>query len=256
LPKGAVKPSGDVVIKGEETAEPVTTLPVTASVRLRLGDQVVFEGFGLRGRFVGDLLVEQVPGRELVGNGKLGVAEGVYSGLGTDLTIDRGWVNFAGSPLDDPGLDIQATRQATEVVAGVRVTGTAQDPEVELYSRPPRPQSEILSYLLFGKPLDAASSQTHRDQLEQAAAMVGGGMLASEIGRQLGLDQIGLEGSENGPALAVGKYVSPKLFLQYVTGLGSELNRLRIRYDLTEHIQLQTETGDQQAADIFYTFER
>jgi translocation and assembly module TamB len=256
LPKGTVAPSRDVVIKGEESGGAGSALPVTAKVRLRLGDQVVFDGFGLRGRFGGDLLVEQVPGREPVGNGKIGIAEGVYWGLGTELAIDRGWVNFAGSPLDNPGLDIQAIKQGTDVVAGVRVTGIAQDPEVELFSRPARPQSEILSYLLFGKPLTSSGSKESQDQLGQAAAMVGGGMLASEVGRQLGLDQVGIEGSEDGPALAVGKYVSPKLFLQYVTGIGTELNRLRIRYDLTKRIQLQTETGDQQAADIFYTFER
>ena len=48
----------------------------------------------------------------------------------------------------------------------------------------------------------------------------------------------------------------PQVYLQYVSGLRSQINRLRMRYDITKWLQLQTETGDQQAADLFYIFER
>jgi translocation and assembly module TamB len=257
LPKGAVAPSNDVVIKGAEPSGGAATLPVAADVRLRLGDQVLFEGSGLRGRFAGELAVWAEPGREPLGNGKLGIVEGVYSGLGTDLDIERGWVNYASSPLDNPGLDLRAVKRARDVVAGVTVTGTAQDPKVEVFSQPPRPQTEVLSYLLFGRPLGGGTSQSDQKQLQNAAALAGGGLLAAEVGRQLGLDEFRVEGTEGGgAALSVGQYITPQLYLQYLSGIRSTLNRLRIRYDLTRRIQLQTETGDQQAVDVFYTFER
>jgi translocation and assembly module TamB len=227
-------------------------------VRLRLGDEISFEGFSLRGLLRGDLLVQQAPGRDPVGNGKLGIVDGVYSGLGADLEIERGWVNFASSPLDDPGLDVRAVRRQTEMEAGVQVSGTAREPKVAFFSRPSRPESEIVAYLLFGRPLGATSTSSSEDRkkMQDAAALAGGGMVAAEIGRTLGIADFGVEGSENGPALTVGRYVTPQLYLQYLSGIRSTVNRLRMRYDLTRRIQIQAETGDGQAADIFYTFER
>jgi translocation and assembly module TamB len=256
VPKGAVAPSRDVVVRGEGEEGRGAGVPVAASVRLRLGDQVSFDGIGLRGRFEGDLLVVQTPPRDPIGNGKIGIVSGVYSGLGTDLEVERGSVNYASSPLDNPGLDVKAVKRTQEVVAGVRVTGTAQDPKVQVFSEPPRPQSEVLSYLLFGRPMGGGSG-TDKAQLQNAAALAGGGLLAAEVGRQLGLEEFRLGGAEGGgAALTVGQYVTPQIYLQYVTGIRSALNRLRIRYDITKRIQLQTETGDQQAADVFYIFER
>ena len=64
------------------------------------------------------------------------------------------------------------------------------------------------------------------------------------------------EGGVN-PGLAVGTYIAPKIFLEYESGLGDQANKVRLRYDLTNRIELQTETGGgSQGADIFFTFER
>lgn len=255
LPEGAVAPSADVHIKGEEAPEAGGGSPLTIRVRLRLGDQVRVEAYQLRARLEGSLLVEQQPGRDLVGNGRLGVAEGVYSGLGRDLTIQRGEVNFASSPLDNPGLNVRAETESTDVTAGMMLTGTAKEPKIELYSRPPRPQSEVLSYLLFGKPLSGTSDED-RGTVTDAAGALGSQLLAAQIGRQLGLDEFSVSGTGDKAALTVGQYVTPQVYLQYVSGLRSQINRLRMRYDITKWLQLQTETGDQQAADLFYIFER
>jgi len=135
------------------------------------------------------------------------------------------------------------------------MTGTARKPKIELFSKPPRPQSEVLSYLLFGKPLSGTAKED-RGTVTDAAGALGGQLLASQIGRQLGLDEFSVSGTGDKAALTVGQYVTPQLYLQYVSGLRSQINRLRMRYDLTKWLQVQTETGDQQAADIFYIFER
>ena len=255
LPEGTVAPSADVHIKGQEVPEKGGGLPVAIRVRLRLGDQVRVEAYQLRARLDGNLLVEQLPGKDLVGNGRLGIAEGIYSGLGKDLTIQRGEVNYASSPLDNPGLNVRAETQTTDVTAGMTLTGTAKEPKIELYSKPPRPQSEVLSYLLFGTPLSGTSKED-KATIGDAAGSLGSQLLASQIGRQLGLDEFSVSGTGEKAALTVGQYVTPQLYLQYVSGLRSQINRLRMRYDITKWLQVQTETGDQQAADIFYILER
>jgi translocation and assembly module TamB len=255
LPKGTVAPSADVRIKGKEPPPKGGGAPFAIRVRLRLGDHVRFEGYQLRARFEGNLLVEQQPGKDIVGNGRLGIAEGVYSGLGKDLKIQRGEVNYASSPLDNPGINVRAVTETGEVTAGMIMTGTAKEPKIELFSKPPRPQSEVLSYLLFGKPL-SGTGQEDKSTITDAAGALGGQLLASQIGRQLGLDEFSVTGTGDKAALTVGQYVTPQLYLQYVSGLRSQINRLRIRYEPTKWLQVQTETGDAQGADVFYIFER
>jgi translocation and assembly module TamB len=187
----------------------------------------------------------------------VGVVEGVYTGLGRDLTIERGWLVYASSPLDNPGLDIQAVSKGTEVTAGVRVTGLAREPRLEFFSTPPRPQSDVIGYLVLGRPLDASASEEDRKAVKGAAALAGGRLLAGELSRQLGIDRLGVEdGGDSGPSVAVGQYLSPRLFVEYLSGLQSSVNRLRMRYDVTNRLQFQTETGASQGADLFYTIER
>jgi translocation and assembly module TamB len=55
--------------------------------------------------------------------------------------------------------------------------------------------------------------------------------------------------------LAVGTYIAPKIYMEYESGLGDESNKVKLRYDLSKHIELQTETGESQGADIFFKFE-
>ena len=255
LPKGTVAPSADVRIKGKEPPAKGGGPPITTRVRLRLGDHVRVDAFQLRARLEGNLLVEQQPGKDLVGNGRLGIAEGTYSGLGKDLKIQRGELNYASSPLDNPGLNVRAVTETPEVTAGMIMTGTAREPKIELFSKPPRPQSEVLSYLLFGKPL-SGTAKDDQGTIADAAGALGSQLLASQIGRQLGLDELSVSGTGDKAALTVGQYVTPQLYLQYVSGLRSQVNRLRMRYDITRWLQVQTETGDQQGADLFYIIER
>jgi translocation and assembly module TamB len=255
LPKGTVAPSADVRIKGKESPDKAVGPPITTRVRLRLGDYVRVDAFQLRARLEGNLLVEQQPGKDPVGNGRLGIAEGTYSGLGKDLSIQRGELNYASSPLDNPGLNVRAVTETPEVTAGMIMTGTAREPKIELFSKPPRPQSEVLSYLLFGKPL-SGTGKDDQGTITNAAGALGSQLLASQIGRQLGLDELSVSGTGDKAALTVGQYVTPQLYLQYVSGLRSQINRLRMRYDVTRWLQVQTETGDQQGGDIFYIFER
>jgi len=43
--------------------------------------------------------------------------------------------------------------------------------------------------------------------------------------------------------------------VQYVNELASRETKLRLRYDLTEKLQIQTESGRSQGLDLFYTIE-
>ncbi|MCG7983614.1 MAG: translocation/assembly module TamB domain-containing protein [Candidatus Thiodiazotropha lotti] len=257
LPKGAVSVSSDMVLKQSEQAdEPVQReAPFRAEVRLALGKRVSFDGFGLRGNFKGDLLIIDEPGRPVIGRGRLGIEEGVYKAYGQDLKIERGYALFADSPVDNPGINVRAVREVDDVVAGLRVSGTLKSPKLDLFSTPVMSESDVLSYILTGRPPGESSGQVG---LAAALKASGASDLASELGRRFGLEEFRLDtgSSLEEASFVAGTYLSPRLYVQYINELSSAESKLRMRYDLTDRWQLEAETGRTQAGDFFYTFER
>lgn len=258
----AVKPSDDVVIltEGEEKTEP-ELWRIHTRVRMTAADSIRFIGYGFDGRIGGDLLLIDEPGSVSRARGELHVVPGSsYKAFGQKLQTERGQLNFADSPVDNPNLDIRAARTIGDVVAGVNVRGTAQKPVLTLYSEPPMDQADILSYLTLGHAMNTAGAGEGEALAGAAntAGLVGGNYLAGYIGRQFGLEEarVETEGDTQSPWLIVGKYLSPRLYVRYGVGVYEDAYSVIVRYQLTEHWQVQGEGGRNSGADILYTFER
>ena len=124
-------------------------------------------------------------------------------------------------------------------------------------------QTEQLSWLVLGRPLDQASSG-EAEALNRAVlflGMKGGHALAESIGTGLGLDEVRLETEPTAEgeqaALVLGKYLSPRLYVSYGIGLFQPINTLRLRYTLTRHWQVVTESNaEQTGGDLLFTIER
>ncbi|MFI0378202.1 MAG: translocation/assembly module TamB domain-containing protein, partial [Candidatus Thiodiazotropha sp.] len=140
--------------------------------------------------------------------------------------------------------------------AGMRITGTLKKPNLKLYSTPSMSETDILSYIVTGRPAGESSGKT-AGMLAVIQAS-GASNIASELGRQLGLEELRVEtgSSLEEAALVAGTYLSPRLYLQYVNELATGETKVRMRYDLTERWQLEAETGRTQSGDFFYTFDR
>lgn len=256
---GAVTPSKDVVLVTQGEAPP-PGWQVSNRIKLSLGDKVQFNGFGLKGRLTGALDVTDLPNRVPRARGELAVKDGLYKAYGQELKIEQGRVLYRDSPLDNPALDVRAVRKTGDVTAGVRVLGTAQDPTAELYSNPSLPQADALSYLLLGRPVAGASS-SEGELLFKAASSLGlkgGNLLAESIGNTFGLDEVSVGGGDDldSAALTIGKYLSPRLYVNYSVGLLDAANRVQMRYQLSKRLSVQTETGTATGGDILYTIER
>ncbi|MET0070566.1 MAG: translocation/assembly module TamB domain-containing protein [Candidatus Thiodiazotropha sp.] len=257
LPESAVSGSSDLVVVGdEETEQQQPDTPLYAEIHLSLGKRVSFDGFGLRGKFNGGLMIIDEPGRPVVGRGRLGITDGVYQAYGQDLKIERGYALFADTPVDNPGLDVRAVREIDEVTAGIRITGTMKKPKLKLFSTPSMAESDILSYIVTGRPGGESSGKTAGVLAVMQAT--GAGSVAKELGRQLGLEELRVEtgSSLEEAALVAGTYLSPRLYVQYVNELATSETKIRMRYDLTDRWQLEAETGRTQSGDFFYTFDR
>jgi translocation and assembly module TamB len=246
----AVGASADVVVIDDPPAQKSAArkTPVFADVTVVLGEKVRLQGFGLDAQVAGQLVVREQPGTETVGSGQLRVT-GTYKAYGQDLTIERGSLSFAGTPLNNPSLDIAAFRKIEEenVRAGLLISGTAQSPQLVVTSEPPMQEAEALSYLVTGRPLNAVGS-AETDLMQSAARSLGtaaGNLLARNVGRRLGVDQLGIEKSEalGDSAFTVGEYLSPRLFLSYGVGLFTPGEVLTLRYRIAEALELEASSA-------------
>lgn len=264
LASDVVTVSPDVTIVGANRGSPQPQRwQLGARVHLVLGNKVTFRGFGLEGKLAGDLHLTEEPGRIATGRGQLEIRNGTYRAFGQDLTIAQGRLLFAGGPVDDPGVDVRATRQAgnvsAPVVAGVQVSGTAKNPVLSLFSTPPMSQADTLSYLLTGHALSNASAAEGQLLFSAASSLgfTGGNLLAERIASTFGLQEARIQTGSTlrQSSLVLGKYLSPRLYVKYSVGLAGAFNELRIRYELSKRWALETETGLQGGADLLYTIE-
>ena len=227
LPRGGEKAqaaSSDVIVVDAQTREEeAQKAPVYAEITVNIGEKVELTGFGLQANVTGGLQVRESPGAPTLGSGEVRVA-GKYKAYGQDLTIQRGQLLYAWTPLDNPNLNIEATRTVEDVTAGLRIRGNAQSPELTVYSDPPMSQANALSYLVAGKPIDEIGAGDSEAGAMQSAArslgVAGGGLLAKSLGKRLGVDELAVKDDEmiGGAALTVGQYLSPRLYLSYGVG--------------------------------------
>ena len=252
----AVPVSADAVVVGGAGPEPRRGPRLAADLSVELGDAVAVAGEGFSGRLSGRLGVRARSDGGLLGTGELLIRQGTYTAYGQNLGVDEGRVTFTSSPIDDPGLNIRAYREAQDdVVAGLHIRGTLTQPLVELYSVPAMPQMDALSYLLFGR---KARGEENPDLATSAALSLGLAGSKAVLGR-LGLDRVTIDPgrSVDDAALVLGTYIGPDLFVSYGFGLFRSLHILRLRYDIDRHWSLQAEQSEEETAgDILYSIER
>jgi translocation and assembly module TamB len=259
---GATKASPDVVVVDDKEAqEQVRRTPINATVTVNLSDKTHLVGMGLDGHLRGQLVVSERPGRATTGQGQIQV-DGTYKAYGQNLQIDRGQLLFATTPIDNPGLNIRAIRKINPNATvddgqqvGLNVTGTAKRPVLTVFSQPVMDQSDALSYLVTGKPLNQVKSGegSKVSAAAQALGSAAGNLLAKNIGSRLGIDDIGVSNSDalnGGSAFTVGKYLSPRLYVSYGVGLfdPGQVITLRYHFNARWNFEAQNATDFSRAA--------
>jgi translocation and assembly module TamB len=262
--EGAVTISEDqIIVDAEETRRTQLARPFYARVDLQLGDDVQFDGLGLTGRLGGALEVVEVPTEPVTGSGELRVTSGTYEAYGQALEVRTGRLLFAGGALARPGIDIEAVRRPTEdILVGARVRGTLNRPELSVFSEPPMPRQEQLSYLLLGRPLESTST-SETSALSQAALALGlrgGNFVSDRLNQALGFDEFGIQSQAaeaNSASFVIGKYLTPSLYVSYGVGLFEPVNTLRLRYTISSRWRLVTESSTAASGgDLIYNIER
>lgn len=233
---------------------------VNADIRLLLGDDVWFHGYGVNGPLLGGLRLRQEGRRGLEAHGDVQLGKDArYDAYGQRLEIRRGRLIFAGN-LSQPGLDMEAVREVDNKVVGVRLQGRAHAPEATLFSEPSMSQEEIVSLLVLGRPLDATGRpDAGAGNMTAAAAAIklgatGGAGLTSRVGETFGITDFAVdaEGSGDDTQFTVSGYLSPKLYLRYGMGIFTPVNTATIRYKINSRLYLEAVSSLESAIDLFY----
>ena len=140
------------------------------------------------------------------------------------MTISQGKFIYAGGPLNNPGIFLQASRSFTtnnqystdlaqglstdgnKITVGLIIRGRLKSPKSHLFSIPSsRSQSDILSMLILGKPISQASDEGSDSALSSSQLLLsaltklnlGGGTSGQQLTDQLkhafGIDELNFE---------------------------------------------------------------
>ncbi|RBH35314.1 translocation/assembly module TamB, partial [Pseudomonas sp. MWU13-2860] len=135
--------------------------------------------------------------------GELWHNDGRYRAYGQRLTLGRARLLFGGR-IDQPYLHNEAVRQTDNVIAGIRLSGSAEQPATQIFSEPAMSQEQALSYLVLGRPL--SSTGEDNNMLAQAAlglGLMGSADLTGGIAKELGIQDFQLDTQGSGNSTSV-----------------------------------------------------
>jgi translocation and assembly module TamB len=252
----AAKPAADPDATGTD-APGAATQAMALDVALDLGKKLQLRGRGLSTRLNG-LLAITAPGGRLAVNGEVKLARGKFSAYGQQLDIDPGSINFVGPP-ENPRLSIEAVRPNTDVRVGVRVSGTAMNPRVRLFSEPELPEVDKLSWLVMGRASDGLGRGD--TALLQAAAMAlisgrGDGQ-AMQLVKAVGLDQLNVSqstGEVQDTVFSLGKNLSRHWYVGYERGLNATGGNWQLIYRVARSFNLRAQSGEDNSVDAIWSW--
>lgn len=266
----------DDVVADPSDEDPKSRQPVKVStdVQLDLGSRLRLRGYGLDSRLVGKLKMSSgPPAYKPVVRGTIRTQDGTFAAYGQKLVIDRGAINFNGV-IDNPTLDIQATRPQSrmassasltattsdsDVRVGVAITGTAQNPRIRLFSDPEMSETEKLSWLILGHGSSSAGGADLALLQGAASALMGGDSSSMSDGliQSIGLDEISLRQSDDGTnatVFSVGKQLSKRWYVGYERGLNATEGTWQLIYRLAQRFTLRAQSGLDNSLDFIWVW--
>jgi translocation and assembly module TamB len=281
-----IAPSSDVILEGRVVPLAASSpLALDVQVRVVLGEKVFVKVAGIDAQLGGAMDLSFSSLDRINSAGEIKVVKGRYRTYGVNLEIVRGRLFFTGGSIDRPTLDFLALRTIGDVRAGVTVTGNLQKPVTKLYSEPAMPDVDVLAYIVLGHPIGSSGEQAGL-VAQAAGAMLTSGqaeVLQDKIKNKFGLSTLEIQGGVGGttshmgykpmqvtppgaiPAvqqpgitetmLTVGKYLTPQLYVSYGRSVFTGGNLFLLRYDIFKHWQIETQTGSESGADLFYKLE-
>jgi hypothetical protein len=291
---GAAPPiegAGDQVAKAAATAAAAPTETrssllsrVDLNLNVRLPDNFVMRGRDLRtGRSSmglgdmnivagGDLRIRKPANGPPTLVGNLQILRGYYAFQGRRFDVrPESVVRFRGQNPIDPALNVTADRQISGVTASVDVRGSLREPEVNLSSRPPLDEADLLALIVFGQPVNDLGASQRVSLSERAATMAAGAIatpITDSVARALNLDLFEIQSPAGEAAtVSLGTQIGSRLYVGVRQQVGrADSSALSIEYRIASFLRLVTsvvhgamdthasERYEQSGADMIFTW--
>jgi autotransporter translocation and assembly factor TamB len=236
---------------------------VALDIHVRIPENLVLRGRNLRpggptGTSIGninltvggDLDIQKDAGGPVRLLGTIDMVRGTYEFQGRRFDLVRGGtVRFTGDEQLNPILDISATREIpnTGVEATVHIRGTVQAPELTLSSTPPLDESDILSLIVFNRPVNELGSG-ERASLAATAGGIASGFIAQPLGRSIGraldLDLFEITPTTTqgnlSAGITVGQQIGDRAFLKLQQEFGERLStEFMLEFQIADYLRVQ-----------------
>ena len=255
--------SKEELINRQFAAETKSGMQIQSDLKIKIGDDVHLNAYGLKTNLDGLLSVKQDKGK-LGLFGQINLKNGRYASFGQDLLIRKGQISFAGLP-SQPMLNIEAIRnpeamEDSKVTAGVKVIGMASSPQVTIFSDPAKSQDQALSYLLTGRSLENSGEAGSSGSVGAALLGLGlakSGKVVGGIGEAFGIQDLnlGTAGVGDSSKVQVSGNIGKRLQVKYGVGLFDGLAEVTLRYRLMPQLYFQSVSSTNQVFDLLYQFE-
>lgn len=220
--------------------------PIKSRVEIILSNSVFFKSRELKVRLLGKA-VTNFSNNQLLVNGVIEINSGNYQFYGRELNISYGKIIYDNNPINKPSFDLVITRQIDSNNIGVQIVGKLDNLKTKLISDPPLPDTQILSYLLFGRLLDDSDNQSALLQIATSIATTN--LFSSKIAEKIGLDafDLGIDG------LKVGKYITSNFYLGMQTKFFEESVEFLAKYKFNRHLSVELKSNNNsQEVDFLY----
>lgn len=256
LPKGSVELTNDVIFVDKEGDEIVKEKQFTieSDIKVFIDNAFQLTGQGFNGNLAGALRIQQKSHQPIQLFGNLTIPDGRYHAYGQRLQIERGKVAFNG-PLENPHIDLRATRTIPKenIKVGLEIKGLANALSLKLISSPTMPRAQILSYLLRGQGLKNDTPDSSGIGVALGAALANYSGILKQIDKLPLVNNVEIEGDSS--QVSIAGYLGKKIYVKYGIGVDNPVNELTIRLFLMSRLWVETISGLENSADIYYSFD-
>jgi len=262
LPQSSVSLSDDVIIVNKNDQVIVknsSNFDIITNINVNIDKAFKVEGQGLQSHLFGQLQISQKENNPFQLVGQIQSIKGTFKAYGQNLKIEKGEFTFNG-PIDNPFFNLRASRsiKAEDINVGIEVTGLANNLNMQLFSTPNMENTEILSYMVRGRGLDAGTGNS-----SAAASLLIGFGVTNSLGLFEQIEKIPLinniavdtEGVGDKTQATVSGYVGNRIYLKYSVGVYEPINELTVRMFIFNRLWLEIVSGIEQSTDLYYSFD-
>ncbi len=244
---------------------------INMDVNVVVGNDLRFRGFGANARIDGGLQITQRGTGGLMATGQISLEPNTkVDAYGQELVLAKSNIKFKGALLE-PTLDIEADKIIDNRTVGIIIQGSAKNPKISTWNNAGLTDQETYSAILSGyisTTTNLPSSTINNTALVHtdvdnalAAAGISAGLSGSrnftnQIGNAIGLSNLtfGADGSDGDTKVNVTGYLSPNLYVRYGVGVFTPVNKLTLRYQMSQRFYMEASSSIERAIDFFYSW--